>query len=139
MAMKTVCDILTLSTVALTLAWTGGAAFAQTVAQTPLAQPVQVSGTLTPSRPSVCGYLGTTATQVLEVEDDFMAITVAASGSPGLTLWIEGPNGFSECHRTSDPAGTVNAPGLLNQGRHHVYIGNVNPVPTEYQLTISQN
>jgi hypothetical protein len=112
---------------------------AQAVAQTPLAQPLQTSGSAVPNQPSACGYLTAEATQVLQVQEDFVAVNITTSGSTGLTLFITGPNGFSECHTTSDAAGTINAPGLLNQGRYSFYIGNANPGATTYQLTISQD
>lgn len=137
--MKAVRQTLTLSTVALTLALAGGPSFAQAVAQTPLAQPLQSQGTVSPSQPSACGVLPAEPTQVLAVTEDFAAINIATSGSPGLTLFIEGPNGFSECHITSDPTGTINAPGLLNRGSYRFYVGNANPVTTSYQLTLSQD
>lgn len=137
--MKTVRQTLTFSAVALALSVLGGTALAQAIHQTPLAQPVQAQGSVTPSQPSACGFLSTSAAQVLDVREDFVAVNVVASGSPGLTLFIEGSNGFSECHTTSDPAGTVNAPGLLNRGRYSFYVGNANPLATTYQLTISQD
>lgn len=142
--MKAVRQTLTRATVALALSVVGGAAMgsaalAQAVAQTPLGQPLQAQGSVTPNQPSACGFLAVDATQVLDVREDFAAVNVAVSGSPGLTLFIEGSNGFSECHTTSNPADTINAPGLLSQGRYRVYIGNTSPVSTTYQLTISQD
>lgn len=137
--MKTLTQKLALSTVAATLALTGGAAMAQSLAQTPLAQPVQTSGSVSPSQPSNCGVLASGAAQVLQVNEDFTSINIAVSGSSGLTLFIQGTNGFTECHTTSDPSGSINAPGLLNQGTYSFYIGNANPVATSYTLTIGQN
>lgn len=139
MVMKAMRQTLAFSAAALSLALTSQVALAQSVAQTPLAQPLQTSGSTMPSQTSACGYLATGATQVLEVREDFAAVNITTSGSAGLTLFIEGPNGFSECHTTSDAAGTITAPGLLNRGRYSFYIGNTNPVSTTYQLTISQD
>jgi hypothetical protein len=137
--MKAIRQTLTLSAVTLAVALASGSSLAQAVAQTPLAQPLQIQGSVSPSQPSACGVLPTEPTQVLEVTEDFAAISIATSGSPGLTLFVEGPNGFSECHITSDVAGTINAPGLLNRGRYRFYVGNANPVATSYQLTLSQD
>ncbi|MEB3289828.1 MAG: hypothetical protein VKI82_07925 [Leptolyngbya sp.] len=137
--MKTMRQTLTLSAMALALSFVGSTAWAQSTAQTPLGQPIQTQGSVTPSQPSACGLRAPGATQVLDVREDFAAVNIAASGSPGLTLFIEGPNGFSECHTTSGASGAVNAPGLLNRGRYTFYIGNANPVATTYQLTISQD
>lgn len=137
--MKTMCQTLTLSALAVALSFVGSTAWAQAVAQTPLSQPVQTQGSVTPSQPSACGLRAPESAQVLNVREEFAAVNISVSGSPGLTLFIEGPNGFSECHTTSGASGSVNAPGLLNRGRYTFYIGNASPVSTSYQLTISQN
>ena len=119
------------------LALGAGVASAQPVAQTPLSQPVQVSGSVNPSRPSNCGVLGDGAVQVLQVTQDFAAVDLAVSGTSGLTLLIQGSNGFSECH--TGGGGTINAPGLLNQGTYSFFIGNSSQTPTSYTLTIREN
>ncbi|HSM81721.1 MAG TPA: hypothetical protein VLS96_08545 [Nodosilinea sp.] len=134
--MKSLLKTLSLPAAALTLALGSGVAFAQPVAQTPLSGPVQTSGSLTPSQPSSCGVIGS-AVQVLQVSQDFAAVDVAVSGTSGLTLLIQGNNGFSECHTSS--GGVINAPGLLNQGSYSFYIGNSGPTPTSYTLTIREN
>jgi hypothetical protein len=137
--MKSLLQTVILPAAALGLTLIGGAVMAQAVAQTPLAAPLQVSGTVTPSQPSSCGVVATSAAQVLQVNEDFAAVNIATTGSQGLTLLIQGPNGFSECHTTSDAAGTINAPGLLNRGSYSFIVGNANATPTSYTLTISQN
>jgi hypothetical protein len=137
--MKSLLHKVSLPIVALTLTLLGQAAIAQPIAQTPLTQAIQTSGSINPSRPSNCGFLADGAAQVLQVNEDFASVNIAVSGSSGLTLFIEGPNGFTECHATSGSTGTVNAPGLMNQGRYSFYVGNANPVPTSYTLTLSQN
>ncbi|WOD39571.1 hypothetical protein [Nodosilinea sp. E11] len=119
------------------LALGAGVASAQPVAQTPLSQPVQISGSVTPSRPSNCGVLGDGAVQVLQVTQDFAAVDVAVNGTSGLTLLIQGNNGFSECH--TGGGGTINAPGLLNRGTYSFFVGNSGSAPTNYNLTIREN
>jgi hypothetical protein len=114
-----------------------GVALAQPVAQTPLGQPVQTSGTVTPSRPSGCGTLGDGAVQVLQVNQDFAAVDIAVSGTSGLTLLIQGNNGFSECHTSG--GGSIHAPGLLNRGTYSFFVGNSSTTPTSYTLSISEN
>ncbi|MFQ4136372.1 hypothetical protein PGN35_008620 [Nodosilinea sp. PGN35] len=135
--MKTLLKSLTLPVAALTLALGSGVASAQPVAQTPLSQPVQASGTVNPSRPSSCGVLGDGAVQVLQVSQDFAAVDIAVSGTSGLTLFIQGNNGFSECH--TGGGGAISAPGLLNQGTYSFFIGNNSQAPTSYSLTIREN
>lgn len=135
--MKTLIKFFTLPAAALTLALGTGVASAQPVAQTPLTQPVQASGSVNPSRPSNCGVLGDGAVQILQVNQDFAAVDIAVSGTSGLTLLIQGNNGFSECH--TGGGGDINAPGLLNQGTYSFFIGNSSQTPTSYNLTIREN
>ncbi len=135
--MKSLLKTFTLPAAALALALGTGVASAQPVAQTPLSQPVQASGTVNPSRPSSCGVLGDGAVQVLQVNQDFAAVDIAVSGTSGLTLFIQGNNGFSECH--TGGSGAISAPGLLNQGTYSFFIGNSSQTPTNYSLTIREN
>ncbi|TVP67005.1 MAG: hypothetical protein EA342_10105 [Leptolyngbya sp. LCM1.Bin17] len=135
--MKVLKPFLTLSTTAMLVM--GGAALAQPVAQTPLDQPVQTSGSVTPTQASSCGFLANDPTQILQVTQDFASVHVNATGDSGLTLLIEGPGGFSECHTTSDNNGAIRAPGLLNQGSYSFFIGNANQTTTNYTLTISED
>jgi hypothetical protein len=115
-----------------------GVASAQPTAQTPLTEPVQVSGSVNPSVSSSCGLRGAAAVQTLQVNQDFAAVEVAINnGTSGLTLLIEGNNGFSECHTSSN--GNISAPGLLNRGTYSFYVGNNTPTPTSFNLTIREN
>jgi hypothetical protein len=135
--MKSLIKAFVLPAAAFTLALGTGVASAQPVAQTPLSQPVQTSGSVNPSRPSSCGVLGDGAVQILQVNQDFAAVDIAVSGTSGLTLFIQGNNGFSECH--TGGGGAINAPGLLNQGTYSFFIGNGTQTPTSYNLTIREN
>jgi hypothetical protein len=123
---------------ALTLALGTGVASAQPAAQTPLSAPVQVSGSVEPSRSSNCGFLSNSPVQTLQVTQDFAAVNIAVNnGTEGLTLFIQGNNGFSECHTSG--GGAISAPGLLNQGTYSFFIGNSSQTTTSYSLTISEN
>lgn len=135
--MKSLIKSFVLPVAAFTLALGTGVASAQPVAQTPLSQPIQTSGSVNPNRPSNCGVLGDGAVQVLQVNQDFAAVDIAVSGTSGLTLLIQGNNGFSECH--TGGGGAINAPGLLNRGTYSFFIGNSNQAPTSYNLTIREN
>ncbi|MGF1517213.1 MAG: hypothetical protein ACFCVB_05330 [Nodosilinea sp.] len=135
--MKSLIKSFVLPAAAFTLALGAGVASAQPVAQTPLSEPVQASGSVDPSRPSNCGVLGDSAVQVLQVNQDFAAVDIAVSGTSGLTLMIQGNNGFSECH--TGGGGTINAPGLLNRGTYSFFVGNGSQTPTSYNLTIREN
>ncbi|WP_017301258.1 hypothetical protein [Nodosilinea nodulosa] len=135
--MKSLLKSFILPTAAFTLALGAGVASAQPVAQTPLSQAVQASGSVNPSQPSSCGVLSNSAVQILQVTQDFAAVDISVSGTSGLTLFIQGSNGFSECHTGGD--GSINAPGLLNQGTYSFFIGNSSQTPTTYTLTIQEN
>ena len=135
--MKSLIKSFVLPAAAFTLALGAGVASAQPVAQTPLSEPVQASGSVDPSRPSNCGVLGDSAVQVLQVNQDFAAVDIAVSGTSGLTLMIQGNNGFSECH--TGGGGTIHAPGLLNRGTYSFFVGNGSQTPTSYNLAIREN
>lgn len=117
-----------------------GVAFAQPTAQTPLSGPVQRSGSVSPERSTNCGFLPNSPVQSLQVNEDFASLDIEAVGDGGITLYIEGSNGFMECFTTDNLSGNrIDAPGLLNRGDYSLYIGNSNQVPTNYTLTIRQN
>ncbi|MBE9137499.1 hypothetical protein IQ254_09790 [Nodosilinea sp. LEGE 07088] len=135
--MKSLHKFFILPAAAITLALGNGVASAQPIAQTPLNQPVQASGSVDPVRPSDCGVLGSAPVQVLQVNQQFAAVDVAVSGTSGLTLMIQGDNGFNECH--TGGSGAIHAPGLLDRGTYSFFVGNVSNVSTNYNLTISEN
>lgn len=135
--MKSLLKSFGLPAAALTMALGTGVASAQPIARTPLNEPVQTSGSVNPSRTSNCGLLGDGPVQVLEVDQDFAAVDIAVDGTSGLTLLIQGNNGFSECH--TGGGGSINAPGLLNRGSYSFFIGNSSQISTLYTLTISEN
>lgn len=138
-AMKPLLSLLSLPVLVLSLAVGGGAALAQPVAQTPLSSPLEVSGSVNTHQASSCGFLSQPAAQVLQVNQDFVSLDIAVTGSPGLTLLIQGTGGFSECHSASGSSGTINAPGLLNRDTYSFYIGNTNLTQTSYTLRLTQN
>lgn len=138
--MKSIVQNLALATALATLTLTPGAAVAQPAAQTPLDQPIQQSGSVDPSHSGSCGFLPTTPVQTLQVNEDFASLDIKVTGDSGITLYIEGSNGFMECFTTDNLSGsTIDAPGLLNRGNYSLFIGNNNPVATSYNLTVHQN
>ncbi|MFM7470342.1 MAG: hypothetical protein ACKO5P_02360, partial [Nodosilinea sp.] len=104
-----------------------------------LSSPLQVSGAVNPQQHSSCGFLSQPAIQVLQVDQDFVSLDITVTGSPGLTLLVQGAKGFSECHSASGSNGSINAPGLLNRDTYSFYIGNTNPTQTSYTLRLTQN
>jgi hypothetical protein len=115
------------------------AAFAG-VAASPLAGPIQVSGMSGGSQSSACGNLPAAPSQTLQVTESFASFDIALQGEGQITLFIQGPGGFSEC-RTTDrfSDGRITSPGLLNQGTYNIYVGNETAAQTPYTLSISQN
>lgn len=123
----------------------GTGAHGQSMERTPLSQPIQQGDSVTVNRRSNCGFLSEQPVQVLQVTEAFVSLDITVNGSSNnspndISLLIRGSNGFVECLR-SDPynPGTIQAPGLLNQGRYAFFIGNSQPGPTTYSLSISQD
>ena len=107
--------------------------------QTPLAAAIQVRGAAGGSQASSCGYLPESPTQTLHVTEAFASLNIQLQGEGDVTLYIEGPNDFSECltmDRFSD--GQIQAPGVLNQGTYHIYVGSPSEAQPGYTLSISQ-
>lgn len=110
------------------------------VTTTPLASPIQVSGMSGGSQGSACGNLPATPSQTLQVTETFASFEIALQGEGQLTLFIQGPGGFSECRTTARFSdGRITSPGLLNQGVYNIYVGNEAAAQTPYTLSISQN
>ncbi|MBD0267744.1 MAG: hypothetical protein ICV77_05550 [Cyanobacteria bacterium Co-bin8] len=107
---------------------------------TPLSGTVQVSGLSGGSQSSACGNLPAAPSQTLQVTETFASLDIALQGEGKVTLFIQGPGGFSEC-RTTDRFndGRITSPGLLNQGVYSIYVGNETAAQTPYTLSISQN
>jgi hypothetical protein len=107
---------------------------------TPLREVVQITGLSGGDQPSACGFLPERPSLVLTVTEPFASLEATLQSEGNVTLFIEGPGDFSEC-RTTDRfnPGTINAPGVLNQGVYRVYVGNESSTQTPYTLSIRQN
>lgn len=111
----------------------------QSLRQTPLAEPIQLSGIADGNQASSCGFLATTPDQLLQVTEPFASFDIQVAGEGNFTLYIEGANGFSECLTTDRfSGGQLQAPGLLNQGIYSIYVGSQSADQTPYTLTIEQ-
>jgi hypothetical protein len=138
--MKSLFQTLTLASAFAAIGLSTGMAMAQPMAQTPLSGVVQQSGSVNPERSTNCGFLPNTPVQNLQVNEDFASLDIDVTGDSGITLYIEGANGFMECFTTDNLSGSsIDAPGLLNRGTYSLYVGNNSSVPTNYILTIRQN
>jgi hypothetical protein len=138
--MKKLFQTLAFAATVAALGLSAGFASAQSTAQTPLSGPVQQSGSVNPERSTNCGFLPNAPVQNLQVNEDFASLDIGVTGDSGITLYIEGANGFMECFTTDNLSGSsIDAPGLLNRGSYSLYVGNNNQVSTSYTLTIRQN
>lgn len=125
--------------VILTASLTAFAAQAQGSRQTPLADPIQLSGLAGGNQASSCGFLPAAPNQVLQVTEEFASFDIQVQGEGPLTLYIEGSNGFSECITTDRFSnGQIQAPGLLNQGIYNIYVGSQGQTQPSYTLLIQQ-
>ena len=120
-----------------------GQALSQSAITTPMSSSVTVEGLSGGSTSGSCGYMSDTANQVIQVNEEFASLDIQVSavdnsGNPvdTLTLMIDGP-GFSECLQTN--SGSIEAPGLLDQGTYEIYVGDSSGNRYNYELTISQN
>lgn len=109
------------------------------MASTPLAEPLAMTGTTGGREASVCGNIDTTAGQTVQVTEAFASLTFEVQSQGDYTLLIQGPNGFSECVFAHNyDGGVIKAPGLLNQGRYQVFIGDRSGQSHPYTLLITQ-
>ena len=126
-------------TVLATFLTLAGKASSQTI-QTPLQSPVQVSGVSGGSQSSSCGFIANTPNHVLQVTEQFAPLDIQVTSTGDFTLFISGPDGFSECVMAHNfDQGAINAPGLLNRGDYSIFIGDRNGQSNPYRLSIQQN
>jgi hypothetical protein len=89
--------------------------------QTPLSAPVTVSGNSGQVQ-SQCGFISNTPAQVVVVNQPTpLRFKVQGQGQP--TLWIKGP--VDRCVMAdSFSGGSIEVPGVWQQGTYSVYVGN---------------
>lgn len=104
--------------------------------QTPLGAPVTVSGNSGGSHASECGYLPDAPTQVIKVNQPTpLRFKLQGQGQP--TLWITGP--VNRCVMADNlSGGTIELPGMWEQGTYSVYVGDTNQSSHPYTLSITQ-
>jgi hypothetical protein len=104
--------------------------------QTPLANPITVTGSSGGGQQSQCGFIANAPSQVIVVNEPTpLRFRLQGQGQP--TLWITGPvdrcvmsDGFS--------GGTIELPGVWEQGTYSVYVGDLNESSHPYTLSITQ-
>ncbi|MGC1306749.1 MAG: hypothetical protein WA885_05935 [Phormidesmis sp.] len=124
---------------ALTVLSFGSAAKAQATIRTPLSAPVESSGMTGGSQGSACGNINPAAGQTIQVTESFASLSFEVKSEGNYTLFITGPDGFSECIFAHNyDGGVIKAPGLLNQGQYRVFVGDRSGSSNPYTLSISQ-
>lgn len=112
---------------------------AQTVASTPLSAPIQMQGQTGGAQSSACGNINPNGGQRINVTEAFAALTFEVESEGDYTLYITGPEGFSECVFAHNyDGGVIQSPGLLNQGEYQVFVGDRSGQSNPYKLSISQ-
>lgn len=117
----------------------GSAASAQSIARTPLAAPVEMTGVSGGLDSSACGNISRSEGQIVNVTEAFTSLSFEVESAGDYTLLITGPNGFQECVFAHNyDGGVLQAPGLLNQGQYRVYVGDRKGESHPYTLSITQ-
>ncbi|HEY9661189.1 MAG TPA: hypothetical protein V6C65_22275 [Allocoleopsis sp.] len=104
--------------------------------QTPLATPVTVSGSSGGAQASECGYIPGAPSQVITVNQPTpLRFKLQGQGQP--TLWITGP--VNRCVMADSlSGGTIELPGMWEQGTYSVYVGDTSQNSYPYTLSITQ-
>jgi hypothetical protein len=104
--------------------------------QTPLSAPITVSGNSGGSQASQCGFIPTEPSQVIVVDQPSpLRIKLQGQGQP--TLWITGPS--NRCVMADSAAGgTIEVPGVWEQGTYSVFVGDMAQGSHPYTLSITQ-
>ncbi len=113
-------------------------AFANPI-QTPLPNPISVTGQSGGTQSSSCGYIASTPNQVVRVTEAFTSLRfkVESGGQP--TLMITNSAGRSQCVMAdSFSGGTIEIPGIWDQGPYSVFVGDRGGNSHTYTLTITQ-
>lgn len=107
-----------------------------TPVQTPLPAPITISGNSGGSQSSQCGFIPTEPNQVLVVNQPSpIRIKLQGQGQP--TLWITGPS--NRCVMAdADASGTIEVPGVWEQGTYSVFVGDMTPGGHPFTLSITQ-
>ncbi len=118
----------------------GTVAQAQSTVRTPLAAPVQLTGTTGGSQVDpACGNIDPAAGQTVQVTEALASLSFEVQSEGDYTLLITGPNDFRECvFAHNHDGGVIKSPGLLNQGDYRVYVGDRSGESHPYTLSITQ-
>lgn len=122
---------------ALSMTLAATAAFADV--QTPLRSPIVISGTSGGNQSSQCGSIANAPNQTVRVTESFapLRFRVESAGEP--TLLITSAGGRNQCVMAdSFSGGTIEVPGVWEQGTYSVYVGDRSGGRHSFTLTITQ-
>ncbi len=114
------------------------AALSDTV-RTPLQSAVTLRGTSGGARSSSCGNISNQPNHQVQVTEAFTSLRfrVESGGQP--TLFIQSSNGQSECVMADGfSGGSIEIPGVWEQGTYSVYVGDRSGQSHNYTLSIRQ-
>jgi hypothetical protein len=108
--------------------------------QTPIPSGQSVSrGSSGGSQSSQCGFIASSPNEVVRVTggNASLRFTVQSEGQP--TLLIQGPGGRNQCVMADSYSdGTIEVPGVWEQGTYSVFVGDRDQASHPYTLTIVQ-
>ncbi|MGJ3247196.1 MAG: hypothetical protein ACFE0I_14130 [Elainellaceae cyanobacterium] len=113
-------------------------AFGDTV-RTPIQSAVTLRGTSGGSQSSRCGYIDSQPDHQVQVTEAFTSLRfrVESGGQP--TLLIQSQSGQSECAMADGfSGGSIEIPGVWEQGTYSVYVGDRAGGSHNYTLSIRQ-
>ena len=117
----------------------GAPVYSQNIARTPLNDAIEVTGNSGGEQPSDCGFIASAPNYQLQITEPFASLNVEVASTGDYTLFITGPDNFSECVLAHDfDGGVIQAPGVLNEGFYDIYVGDRNGVSHPFTLLISQ-
>jgi hypothetical protein len=107
--------------------------------QTPLGSTVTVNGNSSGATSGQCGFVPSNPTQVVQVTEAFTSLRFSVQGAGSPTLMVVGPNGRTQCVMAdSFSQGSVEIPGVWEQGTYSVFVGDRNQGSHAYTLSITQ-
>lgn len=120
------------------LSATATAAYSNPV-QTPLQSAVSVRGNSSGAQSGQCGFVPSAPTQVVQVTEDFTSLRFSVQGEGSPTLLITGPGGRTQCVMADSlSGGSIDVPGVWEQGTYSLYVGDRAQGSHPYTLSITQ-
>lgn len=109
------------------------------VIRTPIDTPLLITGQTGGNDRSACGNIDRSQPTIIRVTEPFASLSFEVESEGDYTLLISGANGFRECVFAHNyDGGVIQAPGLLDQGRYRIFVGDRSGESHPYTLSIAQ-